>query len=242
MAQAREHARPSPAKASRATKSGPASNLAARQSVRVHAGAAVADVSVTKARFERIVHKKRMLGKMISGYADAVDKAKRTGRDYIISYRVTPDGKAEKIIESVTQAPAADALAGAVSAARARGQGKIADILNGQDMLTAREFAPLIGTTHETVNTKRKTGELLGLEGATRGVRYPRWQVTDAGLPLQGLPDLFAALGAQPWTVYRFLRAAHAELGGRTGLDALKAGQVEAVLGVARNQAVGAFS
>ena len=58
---------------------------------------------------------------------------------------------------------------------------------------------------------------------------------------MPGLADLFAALGGQPWTIHRFLCAAHAELGGRTGLDALKAGQVEAALGAARNQTTGAF-
>jgi hypothetical protein len=73
-------------------------------------------------------------------------------------------------------------------------------------------------------------------------VKYPRWQVTDAGLPLPGLPRLFEILGEQPWTVYRFPRTAHAELGGRTALDALKAGQVDAVVGVAKSQAAGAFA
>lgn len=53
---------------------------------------------------------------------------------------------------------------------------------------------------------------------------------------------MFEVLGDQPWTIYRFLRAAHAELGGRTALDALKAGQVDAVVNAAKNQAVCAFS
>ncbi|MDN2764734.1 DUF2384 domain-containing protein, partial [Campylobacter jejuni] len=62
------------------------------------------------------------------------------------------------------------------------------------------------------------------------------------GLPLPSLPQLFAVLGEKPWTVYRFLRTAHAELGGRTALEALKAGQSEAVLGVAQNQIAGHFA
>lgn len=70
-------------------------------------------------------------------------------------------------------------------------------------MRITRDFGPLIGASHETVNIKRKTGKVLGLEGAKRGVKDPRWQVTDAGLPLPGLAALFAALGKQPWTVYR---------------------------------------
>ena len=59
---------------------------------------------------------------------------------------------------------------------------------------------------------------------------------------MPGLPLLFEMLGQQPWTVYRFLCTAHAELDGRTALDALKAGEEKSVLDVARNQVSGAFT
>jgi hypothetical protein len=208
------------------------------QFVKVKAGALVAEVPVSKARFERIVGKPRVIGKVIASYADSAARAKRTGKPSVMAFMVTPDGQLEAMVEEA----AGDPLDAALAAAKARGQAKIADILKGEDMLSARGFAPLLGASHETVNTRRKKGEILGLEGATRGVRYPRWQMTDEGLPLPGLSDLFATLGEQPWTVYRFLRTAHAELGGETALDALKAGQLEAVMGVARNQAAGAFA
>jgi hypothetical protein len=239
MTQTREHARAAPPKADRRLKSGAARQAATGQFVAVQAGDTIAQVPVTKARCHRIVQRKRELGKMISGYADAAAKAEQTGKDYIIAYRVTPDGKA---VEVPTDRPEAIALDGALSRAIKRGAIKIADILKGDDMLTARDFGPLIGASHETVNLKRKRHEVLGLEGATRGVKYPRWQVTDAGLPLPGLQKLFEALGAEPWTVFRFLKTRHAELDGQTALDALKAGRVEAVLGVAANQASGTFS
>lgn len=242
MAQPREHTRPATAKRSRADKAEVARNATAGQFVLVEAGKVVAEVPVTPARFRRIVTKKRILGKMISGYADAAAKAKRTGKDYIIAYRVSPDGKAVEVAEVPAEKPAGSALDAAIARAKARGATKVTDILKGADMLTARAFGPLIGASHETVNAKRKRHELLGLEGATRGVKYPRWQVTEAGMPLRGLPRLFDALGGQPWTVYRFLRTRHAELGGRTALEALKAGEVDAVVGVAENQAAGAFS
>lgn len=108
-------------------------------------------------------------------------------------------------------------------------------------MLTAADFARLIGTSHETLNVKRRKGEVLGLQGATRGFIYPAWQVTEAGLPLPGLSRVFEILG-QPWTVYRFLLSEHAELGSRTALAALKLGQQEAVYAAADNQSNGAFS
>lgn len=202
------------------------------------AGDDVTEVSISKTQFKQIATKKRSIGTVLAGYADTFAKARRTGRVATITFRVSPEGEAE----SIEAAPLPDPLDVALAAARARGQAKITDILNGPDMMTAREFGVLIGASHETVNAKRKRFEVLGLEGATRGVRYPRWQVTESGLPLPALPALFAALGEQPWTVYRFLRATHAELGGRTALEAMQAGRIDAVLEIARNQSVGAFS
>jgi hypothetical protein len=206
--------------------------------VLLRAGGDVIEVPVSKVRYQRIATKGQVLGKVIAGYADTIAKAKRTGKASVFTFMVTPDGRAEVVAEKQDGNP----LDAALTRAKARGTTKVTDILKGVDMLTSRDFGPLIGASHETVNIKRKRYEILGLEGATRGVRYPRWQVTDAGLPLPGLPKLFELLGEQPWTVYRFLRTTHSELGGRTALDALKAGQVDAVVVVAKNQASGAFT
>jgi Protein of unknown function (DUF2384) len=238
MAQARQQDRQATAKRSRSAKAA-ARSASTGQFLRVHADDDVTDVPVSKVRYGRIVNKSRVLGKVIAGYADAAAKAKRTGKAYVITYVVTPDGKAEA---EAPVTPLEGPLNGAFARAKARGASKAADILKGPDMLTARDFGPLIGASHETVNTKRKRHELLGLEGATRGVKYPRWQVTDAGLPLPGLPKLFEVLGEQPWTVFRFLKTPHAELGGKTALDVLKTDRVDAVVSVAENQAAGAFS
>ena len=197
----------------------------------------IAEVTISRTGFERIGGKRRPIGKLLEDYADTLARAEREHRVATMTFEVSPDGEARL----VGAGAGGDALDAALVAAKARGEGKITDILKAEGMLNAREFGRLIGASHETVNAKRKTGEVLGLEGATRGVRYPRWQVSDAGLLLPGLAGLFEVLGAQPWTVYRFLRGTHAELGGRTGLDALRVGQVEAALEAARNQASGAF-
>lgn len=241
MAQTREQTRPAAAKRSRAAPRG-GRDAASGQFLRLHAGEDVAEVPVSKSSFKGVAHRKRVLGKMISTYAEVAAKAKRTGRTFVISYVVTPDGKAEAMTEAPVEKAPGGPLEGALARAKARGATKVADILKGADMLTARAFGPLIGASHETVNAKRKRHEVLGLQGATRGLKYPRWQVTADGRDLPGLPQLFEALGDQPWTVYRFLRAQHAELGGQTAVEALKAGRVEAVVDVAKNQAAGAFS
>lgn len=205
------------------------------------AGDDVAEIRVPRALYRHIGSMGQSIGTVISGFADVAAKARRTGQTITITYKITPDGVAEAVGDAAA-APDGDRLDAALARARARGAVKAAEILRGPDMLTARDFGALIGASHETVNAKRRRHELLGLEGTTRGVRYPAWQVTDAGLPLPGLPDVFALLGGQPWAVFRFLRTAHAELGGMTALDALKAGRLDAVLQVARNQAGGAFA
>jgi len=242
MARGRENVRPALSKTLGADKAKAAGVATQGPSLLVRVGKRVTAVPVSKERFDRIVHKERVLGNMISGYADAAAKAERTGKAYMLTYRVTPDGEAVAMGEAPAEKPEDDLLSAAIARAKARGATKVTEILKGPDMLTARDFGPLIGASHETVNAKRKRHEVLGLEGATRGVKYPRWQLTDAGLPLPGLARLFDVLGEQPWTVYRFLRTAHAELGGRTGLDALKAGQVDGVVKVAENQAAGVFT
>ncbi|MFC0243245.1 hypothetical protein [Rhodopseudomonas telluris] len=176
-------------------------------------------------------------------YSAGAKKAKKVGQPVRFTVEVSPDGSAKAIGSLVTLASLnVSSLEASLSAARDRGRFKIAEILKGDDMLTGSDFGALIGASHETVNVRRGRGEILGLQGATRGVRYPSWQVTDAGMPLPGLSELFEVLGREPWLVYRFLRTAHPELGGKTALEAMKLGQQKAVFGVARNQMNGAFS
>jgi len=87
-----------------------------------------------------------------------------------------------------------------------------------------------------------KTGDVLALDGATRGLRYPKWQITDDGRLLSGLAELMKELPGGPWAVYRFLLQPHSELNGKTGLDALKANRVRQALDVARGISQGTFA
>lgn len=132
------------------------------------------------------------------------------------------------------QKPAEDnsALQEAIERARERGKKLSSDLLQDPEMLTGEEFAQKLHTTRATVNSKRKSGQILGLEGNTRGVRYPQWQLDDNGNLFKELPDLHARLGG-PWAVFRFLTQVHDELDGITGLQGLQEGKGEAVLAVA---------
>jgi hypothetical protein len=133
-------------------------------------------------------------------------------------------------------------LEAALQAARERGRLRAAEILNQNDMLTAEEFAERLGMSRMTVNARRQRHELLGLEGAKRGFRFPAWQVDDEGKAFDVLPKLFDLLGGNPWGVYRFLIQRHAALEGLSAKDALSRGQTTQVLQAAASLAHGDFA
>lgn len=125
---------------------------------------------------------------------------------------------------------------------RERGRHAVAKILGGGDMLSADAFASHLKTTRETVNTWRKAHQVLALQGATRGYRYPIWQVDVDGRPFGALPQLFDIFSGDPWEVYRLLAQPHAELDGITGWEALRGKQNQAVVDTARGVAEGTFA
>lgn len=172
--------------------------------------------------------------RLIESYGDAIERSRATGRPIRLTVEVTPDGRPK--LEHPDAEPAAD-LADALTAARERGRLRVAEILGRDDMLSADEFAALIGTSRVTVNTKRQNRQVLGLEGVRRGYRFPRWQITADGRPFAALPALFDLLGDSPWAVYRFLVQHHPELDGLTGRDALLRGKDKAVIDAAESVA-----
>jgi hypothetical protein len=133
-------------------------------------------------------------------------------------------------------------LAEALTAARARGAAVKEELLADPDMLNTTSMAERLGMSEEGVRLKRKRHEILGLEFAKRGIRYPSWQVLPNRHLLPALPRLFALLGDDPWRLFRFLQQHHSELGGQRALEALQRGRVESVLAAAENAASGAFA
>jgi hypothetical protein len=181
---------------------------------------------------------------LIEAYAEALEKSRLHGRSVRFEVDVRPQG-APGITELDIGTPNLkidDDLARALDAARGRGRERVAEILSGDDMLTADEFAALIGTGRMTANVRRRNQQVLGLEGARRGYRFPAWQVGEDGKPFAALPALFERLGGLPWTIYRFLVQSHAELGGMTGRDALRRGQMAQTIDAAESVARGDFA
>jgi len=181
---------------------------------------------------------------LLQVYVDAIIKSRTAGRP--VSFRVEVDPEGETVLSPVEdvavvpepvneEAGAPDAeLKAALTAARERGRLRAAEILGGDDMLSADAFAKMLGTTRVTVNAKRQSGQILGLDGAKRGFRFPVWQLDAEGKPYAELAVLHERLGG-PWAVYRFLVQPHGELDGLTGREALERGKVKAALEAAES-------
>jgi hypothetical protein len=161
--------------------------------------------------------------------------------------RRVASGTATAIKATVVPAVTAEAVGGEVLElslrnARARGEALKDQLLGAREMLSTAEMAEWLGMSEEGIRLKRKRHEVLGLEFAKRGIRYPNWQLSDNRHLLPHLPRLFSILGDSPWRVYRFLLQRHPELGGARAVDALKRGRIDGVLAAAENAASGAFS
>jgi hypothetical protein len=140
----------------------------------------------------------------------------------------------------VDETPQQD-LVRALEAAKVRGDSLKQDLLADPDMLSTAEMARRLGMSEEGVRLKRKRHEVLGLELAKRGIRYPAWQILEHQQLLPALPRLFNILGDNPWTIYRFLLQHHPELNDVRALDALRQGRLGRVIAVAENISSGAF-
>ncbi|PLR25092.1 XRE family transcriptional regulator [Caulobacter zeae] len=181
---------------------------------------------------------------LLHGYSIAIERSRALGQPVNFLVEVSPDGLvaltpiAEGTVASEHGDPESRASdfsrSDPLAAARERGRLRAAEILAGEEMVSADVFATLLGTTRVTVNTKRQGGLLLGLDGAKRGFRFPLWQLDADGVPYAQISALHERLGG-PWAVYRFLMQPHGELGGLTGLEALKRGKSLAVIDAAES-------
>jgi len=207
-----------------------------------HRGKALA-IPILSKTMKALAGQPAQMGVLLETYGAAIEKSRLTGQLVRIIVDVDPRGKSKFKEVEVTPAPTPDPITGeskdnlqeALEAARGRGRARIADILSDGDMLSADEFARLIGTSRVTVNAKRQSHQVLGLEGAKRGFRFPEWQVDAEGKPFASLPALFDRLGGNPWAVYRLLVQHHPELNGQTGREALARGRSAEVIEVAES-------
>tara|TARA_R100000501_G_scaffold2606_2_gene6385 strand:- start:17234 stop:17962 length:729 start_codon:yes stop_codon:yes gene_type:complete len=190
---------------------------------------------------------KAALRKVVEALGELIVSAREDGRVGGFSVMVDAEGR-PRVASLPVGSEAAEGQSEqkerdrAFAGARMRGRIRAAEILGQDDMLSAEELANRLGLSRVTVNDRRQRNELLGLDGAKRGFKFPDWQVDEDGQPIEELPKLFELLGPSPWGVYRFLTQSHDALGGRTAKDALQEGETERVLEAAESLARGDFA
>jgi hypothetical protein len=103
-------------------------------------------------------------------------------------------------------------------------------------MLDGSDVARLLGMTPAGVHKRYQAGQLLGVREEKRRIGYPALQL-DGPRVVRDLPRVLAVLAEKKtdeWSQLRFLAGSSARLGGRTPVESLKAGDVQAVLAAAR--------
>jgi hypothetical protein len=184
---------------------------------------------------------------LVEQFGHLVARTKKSGqtRGFTVMIDAKGNAKFDPLPQREAPGPSTtedERLVASLAAARERGRLRSAQILDQDDMLTAEQFAERLGVSRMTVNARRQKHELLGLDGAKRGFRFPAWQVDDDGKAFAALPQLFDLLGENAWTVYRFLTQRHAALDGSSAKDALRHGKTTQVMQAAESLAQGDFA
>lgn len=238
--------RPKAAKAGRVVRSAATGQMFLQKGTTASKAGTVA-IAVTPAVFKTLSARASTIKSLMETFGQTIERSRKSGRaggftvmiDAAGNPEIAPLPKAEPIEQTMSED---DRLDAALQAARERGRLRSAEILDQDDMLTADEFAERLGVSRVTVNARRQKHELLGLDGAKRGFRFPAWQVDQDGKPLDALPKLFELLGESPWGVYRFLTQRHSVLDGESAKDALTRGRTTQVLQAAESLAQGDFA
>jgi hypothetical protein len=99
--------------------------------------------------------------------------------------------------------------------------------------LRVSEVAGLLGLSRDAVDKRRKAGRLVAVELGRHGMHYPAFQFTEEGV-LEGLERILKALEPEDgWVALQFFLEEEELLGGKTPVEALESGEVEAAAKVA---------
>ena len=120
--------------------------------------------------------------------------------------------------------------------AMARGAAIKRELLtSGGGGLTSSQVASALGMTRQAVDKRRGRRALLAVPNGSGEYVYPACQFTSDGV-VPGLEEVLRAFRIQnPWTQLSVLLAPAPALGGKTILDALKSGDAERAITLARS-------
>ena len=117
-----------------------------------------------------------------------------------------------------------------LAAAKARGEQAKRDILAAPgDMLDAANVADRLRINIAEVHRRRQSGLLLALPNEMGEFRFPAWQFSEHEL-VPGLEEVLRRMVVKsPWMRAQFFLAGDLRLGGKTPLELLLQGQMDAV-------------
>ncbi len=96
--------------------------------------------------------------------------------------------------------------------------------------VSVEQVTDLIGISRQAIDRRRSQNQLIGLTQGRRGYAYPAFQFEN-GKTLDGLKEVLDALqGHDPWMQSIFFANGNDRLDGRTPLEALRQGEIEAVV------------
>jgi len=109
-----------------------------------------------------------------------------------------------------------------------------AALVDSGDVVPTETMARRLGVTRQALNKAKEDGRMFALPLRGRELHWPAFYA-DMTLDRRQLEEVTRALGAlPPWTKWLFFTRAKGSLGSRTPLQALKEGQLQAVLKTAR--------
>lgn len=197
---------------------------------RTHALAPIAGVELAHAqerRPERAALERAAIARVSRFVSEAVGRASTRVLERALAEPEVPEALADVMAGVLLD----DAVNGDWAAALLRGahvQSQLLEEAGGA--LSAQQVGDFLGIGRAAVDKRRRQGSLLGLKLPSGDIAYPAAQFG----PRDVLPGLAAVLGAfrlrDPWMQLDVLLARDEDAGGRTGFEALAAGEVEAVM------------
>ena len=165
------------------------------------------------------------------GQAAPTTLAKAAGADSDLLAVVTT-------LEAVLPDPAKASDDDVIAAAQLRGVEARQRVLEAEGgTLSAEQLGHRLHLTRQAIDLRRRNHRLIALPVGRHGFRYPVWQLGPNGV-WPWIPSAIDALSPHdPWQQVFFLLSPHPDLGGQTPLDALRAGQADEVLSLARTYA-----
>jgi hypothetical protein len=138
------------------------------------------------------------------------------------------------VAETLSHALVLDAPGDPLAAARVRGVAARERLIEkAGGMLRISEVAELLGVSRAAIHARRTRGTLLAVPRPNGEEVYPTCQFSGEGVPRGLGPFLAAFREAGPWTKLSVLLAPSRLHDGRSALDLLREGEVDAAVGIA---------